>query len=194
LEDAVLALAEVRDFASITVRDITDRAEVKRGTFYLHYRDKEDICARALDRFFEELFAEERAFVEAHPILTPDVIPAGLTAQFRHAAERPELFRRLLAETGSMGFAARFRAHYVEQFLRVWGQMGMRATPGSSPPELRATYVAASAQAVFIWWLDRGRIESVEQIAAWTWDLCQPLWFDNVEPIDADEISARRPA
>jgi AcrR family transcriptional regulator len=180
LEEAVLALAEERDFYSITIRDITARAEINRATFYLHYRDKEDVIARALDTLFEELVAEDRALAEADLKLAPESVPLGIVAQFRHVAERPELFRRLLAETGSMGFAARLRAYYERNFMLVWHNMGLAVTPGTPPAELRAKYASAASLAVFLWWLDHGRAESVEAIAAWCWTLSSSLFFENV--------------
>ncbi|MGB3328475.1 MAG: TetR/AcrR family transcriptional regulator, partial [Thermomicrobiales bacterium] len=92
LEEAVLSLAADQDFASITVRDITTRADVNRATFYLHYRDKDDLCARALDRLLEDLTAEDRAFIAARKPLVLNGIPVGLMAVVRHCSERPELF------------------------------------------------------------------------------------------------------
>jgi AcrR family transcriptional regulator len=180
LEEAVLTLAEERDFSSITIRDITARAEINRATFYLHYRDKEDAVARALDTLFEELVAEDRALAEADLRLAPESVPLGIIAQFRHVAERPELFRRLLAETGSMGFAARLRGYYERNFMLVWHNMELTAAPGTPPAELRSMYASAASLAVFLWWLDHGRSESVEEIAAWCWSLNRPLFFEQI--------------
>ena len=99
---------------------------------------------------------------------------------FRHVAERPELYRRLLAETGSSAFAARLRAFHERQFLYVWHDMGLSSAPRSSPPELRARFAATATQGVIGWWLDGGRAESVETMAVWLWSLVRPLWFGEV--------------
>src|SRR5215217_5062984 len=125
LREAVLDLAAEHDFAEITVRDITARADVNRATFYLHYRNKEDLVAQALEALFAEFTAEDRAFVAAHPTLAAATVPPGIVAQFRHVGERAELFRRLLGGTGSSAFAARLRAYHERQFLRVWRDMGL---------------------------------------------------------------------
>ena len=177
LREAVLALAADRDFGAITVRDITARAEVNRATFYLHYRDKDDLVAQALDALFDEFTAEDRAFADAHGRVTPGGVPPPVVDLFRHVAERPELYRRLLAETGSSAFAARLRAFDERQFLYVWHDMGLAAATGSPPPELRARFAATATQGVIGWWLDGGRAEGVETMAAWLWSLALPLWF-----------------
>ena len=38
LKDTLTTLLAEKDFPQITIRDITDRADLNRGTFYLHYR------------------------------------------------------------------------------------------------------------------------------------------------------------
>lgn len=178
LEDAVLALAANQEFATITVRDIAERAELNRATFYLHYRDKDDVCSQALDGLFNELTAEDRAFVAARERISLDSIPIGVTSVLRHCAERPDLFRRLLADSGSMGFAARLRRYIESGFMQVWSDMGVEATPGSPPAQMRACSAAASLQGVLQWWLEDDGMISVEVAACWAWTLLQPLWFE----------------
>ena len=36
---------EERDFDDITVNDLCERADLNRGTFYNHFRDKDDLLA-----------------------------------------------------------------------------------------------------------------------------------------------------
>ena len=178
LQEAVLALVAERDFATITVQDIAHCAGVNRATFYRHYRDKRDLAARALDALFDEFTAEDRAFLDAHDRLSPDVVPAPMVDLFRHVGERPELYRRLLGETGSRVFAVRLRAFHERVFLQVWQNLGIATGPGSPPPELRARFAAAAVQSVIGWWIDCGRKESSEAMAAWLWQLIRPVWFE----------------
>lgn len=173
----MLALAEERSFAAITVRDITRRADVNRATFYLHYRDKDDLVAQVLDALFDEVTAEDRAFTEAHGRLTAEIVPPPLVALFRHIAERPRLYHSLLSGDGSSVFAAQLRAFHETQFLQFWHEMDRPTAAGGPPPALQARYAAAAVQGVISWWLDNGRRESPETMAAWLWALLLPLWF-----------------
>jgi AcrR family transcriptional regulator len=182
LQEAVLTLAEERDFSEITVRDITARADVNRATFYLHYRNKEDLVAQALDALFDEFTAEERAFVAAHGRLTPDVVPPPMVDLFRHAADRSELYRRLLGESGPGAFASRLRAFHEQAFLVVWHDMGLAPLAGSAPPDLRARVAAAAAEGAIRWWLDCGKGDGAETTAAWMWKVVRPLLFEDRSP------------
>lgn len=177
LHEAVLALAAERDFADITVRDITQRAEVNRNTFYLHYRDKDDLVSHTLDTLFRDFTAPDRAFVDAHLPLQSAVVPVPIPEFFRHVAEQPALFRCLLSETGSSAFAARLRTFHEEQFLTIWNEARLAAQPGSPPPELRAHVAATAIQGVIRWWLEQNQTESIQTMSSWLWDILRPLWF-----------------
>lgn len=50
IKSAILELMAEKDFEDITIRDIADKANVNRGTIYLHYVNKYDL----LDKIIEE--------------------------------------------------------------------------------------------------------------------------------------------
>lgn len=51
--DALMSLLQERNFEEISVQDVLYRAGVGRSTFYLHYRDKNDLFLSDIERFFE---------------------------------------------------------------------------------------------------------------------------------------------
>lgn len=180
LHEAVLSLAEERDLAEITVSDITDRAEINRATFYLHYRDKDDLVTQALDTLFAEFTAEDRAFLDAHGRLSPHTVPPPLITLFEHINERPRLYSRLLAGSGASAFAVRLRLFEEQQIFLLWEEMGLHIAPGSPPVELRARFATTALQGAVAWWLNNDRPESPHQMATWLWDLLAPFWFEMV--------------
>jgi AcrR family transcriptional regulator len=181
LQDALLALAEEQDFAAITVGEITRRADVNRNTFYLHYRDKDDLVTQTLDALFDELTAPSRTFVDSHKSLAPDVVPDSTLALFQELGHRHGLYRRLMGEAGSTTFADRVRAFHERQFLRLWHDLRVVAAPGSPPPELRARLGATAMEGAIGWWLSEGEAVGADQAAAWSWQLLSPLWFAAIE-------------
>ena len=56
IKHALLALIEENGFEHITVKDITDKAEISRNTFYLHYEDKYDLTNKMCDELVRKLF------------------------------------------------------------------------------------------------------------------------------------------
>lgn len=54
LKDGLLALMKEKDFKDITARDIAERADLNRGTFYLHYADTSALLASIEDDIIEQ--------------------------------------------------------------------------------------------------------------------------------------------
>lgn len=52
LQQALLALMAEKSFSKITIAEITDRAELSRPTFYLHYKTKRDVIHDYLDGIY----------------------------------------------------------------------------------------------------------------------------------------------
>jgi AcrR family transcriptional regulator len=50
-----------------TIEQITSRADVAKGTFYLYFSSKDDILAALRERFAQELLASIEAAIEARP-------------------------------------------------------------------------------------------------------------------------------
>ena len=52
---ALITLLEEKSIEEVTVRELTKRAKVNRGTFYLHYEDKHDLLEKNIDALIQEL-------------------------------------------------------------------------------------------------------------------------------------------
>ena len=42
MRDALLALVMEHGYESVTIQQITDKADLSRATFYLHYKEKDE--------------------------------------------------------------------------------------------------------------------------------------------------------
>lgn len=58
LLDAFVALVRKKDFTSISVKDITEYAQVNRATFYAHFQDKYDILEYTVIDTFMNLISK----------------------------------------------------------------------------------------------------------------------------------------
>ena len=62
LKQGLLDLLREKRFFQISVRDITERADMNRGTFYLHYPDTAALMCSVED----DMLSEAQKLVEAH--------------------------------------------------------------------------------------------------------------------------------
>lgn len=67
LREALLELVAEKGYDRVTVRDVIDRADLSRATFYAHFRDKDDLLVSNLDEL-EELATVQAVLehVDAH--------------------------------------------------------------------------------------------------------------------------------
>lgn len=71
LQDAFASLIQEKNFESITVRDITERATVNRATFYAHFADKFEILESKLTESFMTIINRR---ISGHEILNEETI------------------------------------------------------------------------------------------------------------------------
>src|SRR4051812_44921158 len=55
LGDALVELMQQKPFDEVTIQDVLDRAGVGRSTFYVHFKDKDDLFMSDAEEFFEAM-------------------------------------------------------------------------------------------------------------------------------------------
>ena len=81
-------------YEAVSVLDITEEADVSKGTFYLHFKDKEDLTRTLIMAGFDALRAELKAAIG--PGQSRDDLQEELEVVFRYAGQHRDLFRLLL--------------------------------------------------------------------------------------------------
>lgn len=71
MDKAFLELLEKKDFEYITVKEICEKAEVNRSTFYLHYETIGDLLDESVQYMFEGISCifsrQERSYYGQYP-------------------------------------------------------------------------------------------------------------------------------
>ncbi|GGV00517.1 TetR family transcriptional regulator [Actinomadura cremea] len=152
LRDALVGLVLERGYASITVEDVTERADIARATFYSHCRDKDDLFTRLTKDLLDELGARQR------PLIAESAV--GFTGKpvlemLRHAEQERDLYRIILRGEGD-GKPLRM---FVESCVRVTADefSGRSERNGVEPridPGLLARAWVGEQTAVLQWWLE----------------------------------------
>ncbi len=111
LREALFALMLEKDFDQITIKEITDRAQIDRSTFYLHCQDKRDLFLQSQRQLIADLFAH---FPPDSPL--EDRLRQG----FEYMADHATAYRALLTHTDSAAEISmtEFLAAYMADALR----------------------------------------------------------------------------
>lgn len=165
LRDALAALTREKDLGEITVRELTDLADVNRGTFYTHYRDLEDLRRQVGQELFEELSAVLAGF-QAERIRagsTPAGLQAVLTEVFDFVAENRELFVTILGY-GEMEFHTQLRVLIYRMYLREWN--GLYDLGDAETTNYYLEFVVSGVIGLIRTWVASGMQEPSVQMAA----------------------------
>ena len=95
LQDALFRLISERGYEHITIADITEQANLGRTTFYLHYRDKEDLLQESIKALLHDLHLDVEPETEE-----PCTYHMASVRIFQHVARRQQLYRAMFKEAG----------------------------------------------------------------------------------------------
>lgn len=152
LRDALQSLIVEKDYSSIAVKEILDRANVGRSAFYMHFRDKDELLASSIDDLLgcvPQTHSKsgggryERILWFSLPILEHH-------GRHRHAGQ----FR--LGPKGRAVIHGQLQKLLTEVISEdvIGSCKGRRKTANRMPPDLLAQYVASTFIMVLSWWVE----------------------------------------
>jgi len=101
-----MSLVRIKKYEAITVQDILDRADVGRSTFYMHFRDKDDMLYSGLENLDQRVRLAQTA-AEPPPGRSYERIIGFSSAMFEHASEFRAVHHALLLGPGAEGVVRR---------------------------------------------------------------------------------------
>ena len=141
LADALVALAQHGGYDAVTIRDITEYADVSYSTFFRHYPDKDALLLDMIQNTVVELRAVIGENQPAH---------MSGTVLFEHIEANQALYRTLLGGLNSSAIVQRIQEVIIGEILS-----GMPSDAnGLIPREIKANHVATAVLALVKWWLD----------------------------------------
>ncbi len=163
LSAALVELIREKDYGTITVSDIIERANVGRSTFYAHYRDKDDLFVGELDRVIELLSGRIPGQDEM-----PFFPSLGL---FRHVGDEIELYKALVWTPGIdllIKHMQKSLSQRIEQGLQKSGR------EYEMPLPVLSNFIAGNFLTLLKWWLENKKAYSPEQMDRIFRDLTLP--------------------
>lgn len=172
LRDALFSLILEKGYEAVTVEEITDRADLGRTTFYLHYHDKEDLMVESIGELVDDL-VEQMAQVpltnwQLAAVGNGQVSPA-LVLPFQHVAQNARLYRIVLRGAGPYSMNQRLRQIIIQASQRMFGVLleedQLAALSPQVPMPVFINYIAGAWEGLITWWLENDMPYPAEQIA-----------------------------
>jgi len=177
LRESLMALILEEGYDAISIQDITDKANLGRATFYLHFKDKDELLLDVMDQLMADFLDQVPQVSEAQWRLEDSKAIAKL---FDFAADHYDLYRILIF--GSGGITASRQLHRsVANNIKTCIQKDIedRGANPVLPPEFIANHFAGSLLSTIYWWLDNDLPYSVEEMAT---------MFQNVNRMDRETL------
>jgi AcrR family transcriptional regulator len=174
LRDALMSLILEKGYAAVTIEEITSRADLGRTTFYLHYKDKEELLLESIEAIANDLKVQIMNVLPLRYIPVPGSEFDGSAPReaillvFQHAAQNADLYRIILSGQGTSKAPIRIRDIIDDTTLDYFKERVHTAnfTPDPQVPlEIVATYFAGSLLSMLTSWLEKNMPFSAEEMA-----------------------------
>lgn len=159
LGSAIVQLIQEKPIDEITVQEVLDRASVGRSTFYLHFKDKDDLLFTQLEQFLERM---SMLLVKRREMSTRVV---AVTEMFSHVGGPENPIYQALAHSGRLHDFFELAQGCFQRGIRMrLIQSGGCRKMSSGDLDAYSSALAGGLLALFRWWLERGSQESPEKM------------------------------
>lgn len=160
IRQALIDLLSQKSENNISVRELTQKANINRGTFYIHYKDIHDLVEQLVDEGVEKLLGVCRRHP---PAQTPRASYPFLTDLFQTLQSDSQLFTILLGNTGSHAYSERVCKAIQDHFLNDLLSVFYSADPKQR--QVASDFIVAGCLHEALVWLKNGTKETPDEMA-----------------------------
>lgn len=152
LRESMLALILDRGYDDISIQDVTDHANLGRATFYLHYREKDDLFRDLLlsmaDEFLATLPKQDKKSDQALNVKKLELL-------FSYVEERFDFYRIVNMGRSSILTSA-IVAELIKENFKVFSTTGMETYESITgiPTDFLLSFNASTLKSTLFWWLE----------------------------------------
>ncbi|MED0906267.1 TetR/AcrR family transcriptional regulator [Bacillus nitratireducens] len=164
LKKSLFSLMEEKDLKSISITEITERADCNRGTFYSHYESKENLLEEIVQEKMEDLI---KALVDSYPndkdILFEEMSSAAM-ALFTHFWNNVYYYQLMLNKHVYSGFQEYLCETINNHFLK--NLRAVRVNPNHNiNHEINSYYTAYSILGMLVYWFKNDLVYTPQYMA-----------------------------
>lgn len=173
IRNALSALIEEKGFNNVSITDITTRADINRGTFYLHYTDKYDLLEQIENELMQELqhHIKNTRLADVVIIDPTDSIDSinrpipYMKKVFEYVKENSVLIKAILGPNGDPKFQHKIKElihtnFFEKNLIKAFNKENMLV-----PEEYFLSYILSAHIGVIQKWLESDMEKSPEEMA-----------------------------
>ncbi len=167
IREAFVDLIEEKGFDGISISDITDRADINRSTFYLHYHDKYDLLEKTEDEIIGHMktILIQSGKLDLDTYSTEEGLVPVIIAMFEYVKSQTKIMHALLGLKANPGFQSRIKKAIETDLFNLGFFYHKNESDLLVPADYLITYLSAAHMGVVQTWLANGCRESPEEMA-----------------------------
>lgn len=168
LQDSLIELMKEKPITKITIKELCEKADINRTTFYAHYTDQYDLLRKIED----ETLAWVSEIVTAIINKTDENETMKLLEEIcQYFVENSKHLQVLMSEQGDIDFQKQL-------FTLIYQQCGINPSPAQSgdadTKELHFIFVVNGSVGLIRHWLKNGLHQSAKEIAQIIYNMAAP--------------------
>ncbi|MEA1978051.1 MAG: TetR/AcrR family transcriptional regulator [Chloroflexota bacterium] len=164
LKQATHELLLENGYEMLSVKSITERADLGRGTFYLHFKDREDAVWALVE---DSIVAADRQARDAYARgMQADTLQTLFLNVLRHTDQNRDLYRVILGAKGSAVTSSKVQDYLVEEFKRDSRDFGLTFKIPDIPLDVYLQLLVGAVVRLALWWLETPNDLSTEELAS----------------------------
>ena len=165
LKKGLAVLMKEKSVNQITVKELVEEVDINRSTFYLHFKDIQDL----LREIEENMEAQIKSAIEEHPIVSGNENAFYFKEDmFRVLDEEREISKALIGPNGDMGFI-----HRIERIIKENSRGTLEKMFPGKKEDLKYFYAFCLSGCLGLVkvWLNEGEEKSPEEMAQMTFNM-----------------------
>lgn len=166
---AFIELANEKNINLISVNEIVKKAELNRGTFYLHYENKEDFIKSISNEILEEFVVWIRRAQKINSIKSDrfniNKPKDTLYEMFSFVGENHKFFSIMLGENGSTVFRDKMQEYIKNKVYKELIPSINLEGECVVDKDILFEFTSSSCMGLILYWLNNERKESAEYMA-----------------------------
>lgn len=166
LRNTLVELIEEKGFDAVSVRDITLKAGLNRGTFYLHYRDKYDLLEKNENKVLagiQEKLKHLKPY-EFDKYYSKDMVYPPVLQLFCYLMENKHLIKILISSKGDPAFQKKMKKYIKEAFYEKL-VFNDNQYFSDVPDEYILAFISSAFFGLIEQWLEKDEPNSPEEMA-----------------------------
>lgn len=168
LQKALLELLQKRRLDSIQIQEITDRADVSRPAFYLHFASKEELLLSHIDDLFAQLHKAVFTDLAQSQSVTLEML---VMTSFQLWSKEAQAWQVALQVENKDLLLIRLRRHMAALMAAFAASPGSNITPHSTLHDYVVDFITGGVYMLLRRWAEEGMKTSAEQMGRLAYQL-----------------------